>query len=277
MSVLVRRPRIFKPRHPVLNARHPLARGLGGLWTFHEGAGDRSRALVGDDATNEYASDSPPWWENTKYGKALAFGDATDRSLSANIPDIADGPATLAALFRVETVPVSDNSGIIHTYHSGQSNNEYIGLTIVNNSSTIRFECRDENSNTVDVTSLDIDAGWHAVVGVRNPDTTLTLYVDDMAPRNDGPTNGALVLNRPLLFGRFLTFDNLEGNIAIAAMWTRALSSAEARQFIADPFALARPRSQAIWPVNVEFVAPAAEEEAETTYGTCSIESAGWV
>lgn len=229
-----------KPPSPRLRAGHPLQSGLRRFYSIGEPAGD----ILQDVATGNHATlGAAPEAQRVTcpYGRAFTFVGGGNRAIASG-NGLAQGssPRSVAVLFRT-------TAGVVNRHFGSWG---IVGGTAFSvGIHTGALSARNE-SVLVTVDSELNDGNWHLAVYTTGPGSQIDFYAD-------GQHLGTrtLVLNTPdeptCYIGSYrLDQATFAGDMAMLAIWNRALTPRDVTMLTADPFGVVRPR----WPL-VELLA----------------------
>jgi hypothetical protein len=230
----------IKPQNPVLNRNHPFTQGLVTCLSFHEGAGTVSHDVgdLNNDATLQGAL-----WTGSEIGHAVSF-DGTDQYLSvANHSSLNfdDNDFSVAIRFKIDEDNGQNQYIVAKNYTTGEP---WWGL-LAWPDQTLSFYMDDGTNFASADSDIAIEAGrWYDVVVARTGDTA-QLYVNGIAgTEGDGTgTVGSLDSTAGITLGLRPDLDGetaLQGQIAIASIYNRAVTASEAAAFTDHPFDIFR-------------------------------------
>jgi hypothetical protein len=226
-----------KPRVPILQRNHPLARGLQRLYALGEGAGGLTRDLAGSGLVTFQSGSASPTWEPGPHGNAVAFDKASSQYASissAYSRPSATSPFTFAMLerWRPNTTQPSEYPGISSSGYvlslgiSTSASVVHAGLYTWNSAATIQTTASaiQDASNT--------STRWHVIAGTYDG-SVITCWVDGVAGT---PQSVASVKSTSASIDRLGTHRAayFSGWIGAAGIWDRALSGLELSQLTED-------------------------------------------
>lgn len=239
---------------------HPLARGLVGAWLMNEGAGNSVRSAVGPLHGTRIGNSGSnlPAWTTGVYGRALTFdGTTADQGVTVADPSgrLAGLPALTLAVLINATGPGGSGFGRI-AMQDGQNGYSFLG---VGAGGGAQFTVGGAAYN-LGLSNTLIGTGWRSLVGTYDGYSTVRVYLDGQQILSAGrtaaiPANtaGLLIGNNP---GSARTFAGQIGGVWVSSS---AWSDKQVKQFAADPFAMFRRPSVAIYaplgPTNYDLTA----------------------
>lgn len=227
----------MKPgRGALINAAHPLARGLVGLWPLNEGTGN----LVVDlcRANNGTFAVTPPWAVGPR---GWVLNPTQSAGQEAQIPHSAVlnvYPLSISVWFQITTA--TTNQALVNKYLSGSLNgyniffnNETLCAWYIRDGSNLVY---DGGANPMGINGLN-DGKWHHYV-LTVDEFGGKAYVDTalLATRAWGGTPGNVTTTENFKIGRYTSTFN--GKIDHVALYGRSLSPAEVALLYAEPYCL---------------------------------------
>ena len=230
----------LKPRLPILNRSHPLARGLIGAWLGYEGAGvtePRDASGYRRHATNS----QNVTWVNGKYGRALK---GTTQSAAIFTPSLPMGTyITAFALARATADPATayGNDGLMGQWGNGDA---FTIWTTTSNALDYTMLTKNNSGSTSSASTTTVrDNNWHSITGVF--DGASKIYIDGNLKATGSSIGG--VVNSDTGDMMLLNYSNsptnlgFVGEVACFYMFNRSLSASEIRALHADPYQAFRP------------------------------------
>jgi len=233
----------LKPRLPVLQRRHPLARGLMGAWLFTERGGTTARDASGRRGTGTLTNMDPPTdWVGCPYGQALDFDGSNDHVVVTGGRAFDPSPwggITLAALVKVRSLqPVDPNIREIMG-HTGTGNEPYV-LRLGDRGTQDKFQVALGATGTTKLFggTISLDT-WYWVVATWDG-ATIRMYYNGVLQASTayaGPLSN-ISGNNLFIGARGPTGSPsrvMDGQIAACLLWNRGLSGrSTARWFSAN-------------------------------------------
>ncbi len=163
-----------------MNAGHPTGGSpLGtqiGYWKFDEGYGTTAHdSTVNEDNGTLSGSTKPSWTDSGKFGRALSFNGTSAYVTALNpTPLQITGPLTLSAW-----VNLSTNNAVHDIIAKKGASGNYGYRLFTNANGKLNMEVSGDGSTTVAATGTVLSTGkWYHVIGVYNPSTSLTVYIN---------------------------------------------------------------------------------------------------
>lgn len=226
------------PISVALNRSHRMARSLRHLWTFREGAGDQ---LVDFATLRQTDAITNPSWVVGPVGRGLDFDDTGSSYVTC--PD-----STLPANsdFTVVAIVATTGTDACDVISNNQSQTGRISLSPVRNSSAQLpsvFFSGSSGTMILDGSTAINDGQVHALACSR-AGNTFSLAVDGVVEAQ--ATNSSSIDQNTTYIGRRISGGSnersLNGQLYLLAIYNRAFTSAEHRQFAANPWAMFQPR-----------------------------------
>jgi len=225
-----------KPRQPRLYRGHPSANGLVAVWPLVEGgsvardcSGYRNHGPITDGA-----------WSFDRPGRVLECNGTTTYVDAGDPAELQiTGSLTLAVLYR-QTIAVSNK------YLAGKK-----CYSVFSNTDQAVFETRNAANDGWDSNAMSpvyTRGDWILAVARYSAEAQQKQVWANAIPgtavaKTDGSCGG--VSGTPFRLGRYSSGTSyFPGQIALAALWDRALAENEIRRLSADPFFLLRPVGQ---------------------------------
>lgn len=182
-------------------------------------------------------------------GRALASGISDDRidwSDIANGYNGINGQVSVAVLFRVTTVPNSNRRIICKRFSGGNAEPGWDLFTDFTLGNVISFEFSDgvDEDRVSTTTAAAADTTQTFLCVATHDRTRAAIWLNGIREAvNAAPARIPANNNQPIdLFSNPNNDTRLDGDIAMAAVWNRALSDGEILQLNTDPYTMWRPR-----------------------------------
>lgn len=233
---MIVRPQIWWPG---IDRQHPQARGLVGAWLFQEGAGSRSRNLAGPGHHLAHNNMAPSNWIGGPRGWALSFDNANSEYLEVDTAVISKFPMTMCGWINSDDLTI--NQMIVGVYGTA-SNTEFIAIGLLGGvaGDPARAIINTVSGNSDARTTVAYSANtWHHVCGVFPAGgTSATVYLDGGNEVTDTGGAPTLALVRTAIGRRASLSPALyvSGFLDDVRIYNRALSRAEVRELIVDPY-----------------------------------------
>lgn len=239
MLVVRPRPRTLTHLPGTGTPRNSLANGLQRLWPLGEGGGVQATDLAqnyGGTLTGGVT------WAPGPFGAALDF-DGTSGYVAPSGPVLNLPRVTVAAWLWLRTVPASANTGlVIGCGANGFNSSTHDKELSVTWAGGLQFYGYDNSFRTTSAASKAVPLQrWVHVAGTIDG-TTITAWQDGISVGTSvcGESyTGYAVANAFL--GADTTTTYLDGRIALAAIWARALTADEIQRLAVEPLALLAP------------------------------------
>jgi hypothetical protein len=240
----------LKPKLPILNQVHPLARGVIAAWPMYEGAGTTIHDVLprsGHHGTMNNMNPTSSWSVN-ELGRVIEFDGADDYiDLGSWLPDMSTGGFTVAILFRSQDSGYSrllnifsgSGSDDYFAFASGENNDNGQGTIEYRIGSTFRRYFTnvqiDDGKPHLFIASFDFNAGklYGWMDGVPRVD------VSQSEISTTGFSFGSE--NSDIHLGQEVDGSNRwSGYMSLVAMWRRAFRDSMARALWTAPFDMFR-------------------------------------
>lgn len=223
-----------KPRLPILNRSHPLARGMLGAWLMYEGAGEVLHDASGRGFHGTFISN--PTWTNDR---ALNFPNAGTSYVDIGNSDVLNptGGLTLFGVVRMTQFDSThffigrDDNTLGRSYALGPryASGQKVELQI-NGNATIR--------DLVGQKILSTDT-WYTIAATGDPDIGWKVYVDgeldaSAAWLQPNTTTGPTTIGARSYSGAEAYF---YGDVLVAYIYDRSMTAKEMRQLHLNPYA----------------------------------------
>lgn len=250
-----------KPKLPILNRSHPLARGLIGAWVMYEGAGSTVFDL--HPLRRHGTMNGSVSWEAGTYGRALNFGGAAgdyvsidDKGLGFSAssqfgiaPDTATSERTVFVVYKT----TAGNASLLGVRHTADTDSTYdlqVGFDGAdnNNSGKLSFIVRGHNGSGlthIHDTIATNDGAWHSAAFWLDAEKRIRIYRDGTLAASGTHTMSVGISYDSVRLGDEVlnsAITNLSGSMAVALSFRRALTAAEICALHTDPYAAFRPR-----------------------------------
>jgi len=223
---------------PYVDLQHPIMRGCKGLWCFHpswQGAltcfdlsGNRQDGML---TSMDPATDWIP--------QGLDF-DGTDDWVDGGSSLVAGAPLTMIAFVRLTATGIYQR--FINNTESTQSD-EYFSL-MAKNTNVFGAEARSTGGGIDGAYGTISTSGYHLVVGRYVSSSLRELWVDGILDGTNSqsniPTTPTKVSIGSLYRSNAPGTNPMQGQLALAGIWDRALTIPEIQRISADPFFLFR-------------------------------------
>lgn len=229
----------YLPKPPIsrLNKAHPLAQGLVLAMPLYEGSG----GVVNDISGKEnHGVITDVVWSNTPYGKGLHFNGTNDY-VKVNNNSSLDFEAGFTVFALAKPTYTDDETRIFYRYDSISKDGYYLAQR-PDGSGIWGFAIWVNGAWDIASSDSPPSGNWQQIVGVRETDGTLNLYVDGVLQSSPGSNPGAIDSSGDLYIGVDVDMNaDYEGAMANLLIWNRALSQSEIAQLNNDPFSIYRP------------------------------------
>jgi len=234
------KPRLGTPINKAIS--HKL--GLVGCWLFNEAGGGQAFDLSGNGNTGTLVGDTH--FVPGKFGSCLNFDGDNDYvdTINSSSQDFASG-FTLSAW--VKPANTDSDGRIIYRYDAASKD----GYFLTQSSTGVGIWGFYVLVNPTFDTALSNSAptgNWQHIVGVRENDGTLKLYVDGVLQTNTGTMAGAIDSNDGLRIGIDISNSrDFNGQIDNVMIFNRALSANEIQQLYREPFCMFQRELIELW------------------------------
>jgi hypothetical protein len=239
-----------KPTRPLVNSAHPHARGLVSAWAFLERGGSVVRDLGPARANGTVAGSALR--ATSALGHAITLNGST-QYVDAGNPTALQITTDITVAVWVKLGSTASNGTLAAKDHSSGGRAWTLDFN-TGSGGIYRFYLGGSGTDLVSTTSGNNTTAWHHVVGTFNTSTlALSIYVDGVlrnsvtSVQTTIPTATANVYLGARQFSGSQNF--LNGRIAEARIYRRALSAREIASIYADPWALYRPERSS-WPLG---------------------------
>ena len=232
-----------KPRLPLINRKHPQARGLIACFPFFERGGTVLRDVYnkkGNGTLTNFILSSG--WVTQRLGAALSFTAISLHHIPIGFVNMASNQYfTIVAWVRALNGTSAADQDIFTEGNSGDDA-PFIRLSIKANSDILGFTVRDDastnNSSPVGTTALT-DGLWHCLAAVRN-NTIWTIYVDGKAEASTTVALSTITTNQSTIgsLRRILNIAYFNEQIAEVRLYKRVLRAKELLQITSNPWVL---------------------------------------
>jgi len=191
--------------------------GLVGYWKFDEGAGVKAMDYSGNGNTGTITGAT---WTSGKLGQALSF-NGVDTAVSNNTDVVGTGAATISAWIKPKSYG-SSNYGVVFS-------NAQVQLAIESVSHNNLLWSNDNGGTVAEsaINSISLNV-WQHVVGVRQSDGTVTLYINGSQSGGTGQSAGSASAGNSTNIGkRAISAYWFDGTLDDVRIYNRALSQAE--------------------------------------------------
>lgn len=213
---------VSKPRLPILNPSHPLARGLVGAWLHYEGSG----ATVQDKSVfRAHGAVTGASWVQTKRGWALNFTASSGTYVSVSAPDLAslDSAFTFFVLFRMDVL--RNYNTIIH---KGPTNVPRPFDAYVRSDASSRYIYGDGSATVTHSLGGWLAGQWYTAAGMWDG-ATVKSYRDAVEFASTASTAPGDASDN-LLWGKRTDGGTLlDGQVAAVLVYNRALPATQIR------------------------------------------------
>jgi hypothetical protein len=266
-----------KPRVPIWQTGHPLARGCIACLPLHEGSG-----FPADVITRAVASFSAaPSWNASPFGPGISLSGSSGLILPSSVCN--GNIETTSVIVIVKPGSGGASTQIVYEPWNNQySVSRYpISLRRVATSKFSAFAYDGDQLPTVTTAEDYPDGAWYVLATTRSAKSSLSIYVNGILAASGNDTTSATSANGlPVSIGNrqdgngAFGENGLVGDIAGILVYNRVLRSAEVNELSADPFALVRPHSRLIVPLTLSGAAPSAGTLA-ITLGATTLSATG--
>ncbi len=214
------------------NLLHPISQDMVGCWIFNEGAGIITHDYSGNGNAGTLTNMNSEDWVGSQNGFALEFDGTEDFVDVGNTPslDIDGDKLTLLAWTNTTT----GFRAIMSKSHSNIHSSPYYKYLLFVGTGPLEFRI----DSTLIAGGAIRDGMWHQAVATYDG-ANMYAYVDAIQVASTGKTGNIQSSNQNFRIGGRHTDSMGEyfaGKIAMAMVWTRALSAAEIRALYVNPY-----------------------------------------
>jgi hypothetical protein len=176
---------------PVINT------GLIGYWSFNEGTGTRVEDISGHGNHGTWYGSSTSHWADGKFGKGGIFNEANSDYVSCGSSEVhnINGNITISAWVKIEPMASDDiyiiaGRGAVGYYLDVGENGYYLAVRKSGGDPYLQFNVGGATQAGNPSYSGGVDGLWHHVVGVKNANNYIAIYVDGEYKSSDARAIG---------------------------------------------------------------------------------------